>query len=125
MERRKPTLDMWKRIVQEMRHEHDTGDGHFSTEEVEAVEYFVHSLEPKTHQASGADIQEFYEKGWDSNYYHDDSEIQIEDDAGNCMLHPDGLYDLRKFGMMIWQELGPDGENKTFEQGFEKWKASK
>jgi len=38
-------LELWKRIAQEMRSEHDRGDGHFSTEEVELVEQFVAKAE--------------------------------------------------------------------------------
>ena len=33
-----PMLKALKAIQREMRHEHDTGDGHFSTAQVEAVE---------------------------------------------------------------------------------------
>jgi hypothetical protein len=39
------SLTLWQRIVKEMRSEHDKGDGHFSTEEVEMVEAFVQKLE--------------------------------------------------------------------------------
>lgn len=34
----------WQRIATEMRNEHDRGDGHFSTGEVEAMEKFAEAL---------------------------------------------------------------------------------
>lgn len=34
-------LELWKRIAWGMRDEHDRGDGHFTTEEVELVEAHV------------------------------------------------------------------------------------
>lgn len=41
-----PAPALWRRIAKEMRHEHDIGDGHFSTEEVELVEGFVAASQP-------------------------------------------------------------------------------
>jgi hypothetical protein len=40
----KGELDLWKRIAAEMRREHDRGDGHFTTSEVELVEKFVKGI---------------------------------------------------------------------------------
>jgi hypothetical protein len=46
---------LWQSIATEMRREHDSGDGHFSTEEVELVEKFVKSAVER--QRTGAEIR--------------------------------------------------------------------
>src|SRR5271156_4786530 len=113
----KPTLEQWKRIVSEMRHEHDTGDGHFSTEEVLAVEEFVADLEEKQKEnwATGAEIKDFWDNGWSDDYFSEDNVEPIQDELGSWLLDDNTMYNLEDLGLMIYQgRHDPESRNKTF-----------
>ncbi len=54
-------------------------------------------LEKKNHEATGAEIREFYTKGWDSDYYYEseDASVQIEDEFGQWIAQDSRVYNLR------------------------------
>lgn len=73
--------------------------------------------------ATGAEIKKFYFDGWPEDFYHDDSEIETQDDHGNWILKPDEVYNLDRLGMLI-ANSGSHKENMTFTEAFLKWKAN-
>jgi len=75
-------------------------------------------------KALGAEIWDFWQNGWPEGYYIDDTEIEAEDDKGNCLLDLAAKYDLAEFGVLC-----PDGtqaermrEAERFSYFFSKWK---
>ena len=58
-------------------------------------------------KALGADIKDFYERGFPDGYYHDDNIIDFHDDAGNWVLEDDKRYDLTLCGVLV-KEAGND-----------------
>lgn len=61
----------------------------------------------------GADFKEFYQNGWDKNWYHDDAEIPCEGDCGEWLLEDNELYPIEKLGFSVWQ--GSPDDMKKFE----------
>jgi len=41
--------------------------------------------------ATGAEIKDFWDNGWDGNYYHDDWDEPVQDDMGNWILEDRAL----------------------------------
>lgn len=79
--------------------------------------------------ATGAEILEFYLKGWPGkDWYHDDSEIEITDEENRGLLDPQKIYPLSKFGYVYWQGDGALWASLTmhpFSSFFLAWKAFK
>lgn len=83
--------------------------------------------------ATGAEIKDFWDNGWDGNYYHDDWEEAVQDDEGNWILEDGKLYNLDRLGYCCWQ--GPSsgvGARRhdqpatiPFVEMFLKWKGKK
>lgn len=83
--------------------------------------------------ATGAEIRDFFNNGWDMDYYHesDTAQILLQDEEGEWLLRDEGVYELSKLGELYWQGQGvnltrgkkPSG--MTFEKAFLKWKESK
>ena len=46
-------------------------------------------------------ILEFWFDGWPEGFYHDESNIEIEDEDGNIVLDKDQEYDLYDFGVIV------------------------
>lgn len=72
--------------------------------------------------ALGREIRDFYDHGFPEEYYHDDSEITL-DDEGRWLLEDYVKYDLRKLGSIFhhsdWRDC------KTFESAFKEWTKKK
>lgn len=67
-----------------------------------------HGMEVTQHTlVKGSDFREFYQTGWNSDWYHDDAEIQVEDWDGDWILDEEETYPLSKLGYSCWQ--GEDG----------------
>ena len=88
-------------------------------------------VQPK-HQATGAEIREFFDQGWDMDYYHegDYADVQLQDDNGKWLLFDEVMYDLSSLGDLCWQGMeSAQSKNKpegmTFEEAFLKWKGTK
>ena len=77
--------------------------------------------------ATGAEIKDFWDNGWDGNYFHDDWEVAVQDDVGNWILEDDKLYDLNKLGCCVWQggSLATKPHSLTFVEAFLAWKNKK
>jgi len=90
-------------------------------------------LDKPKNTATGAEIKDFWDNGWDGNYYHDDWEVPVQDEEGEWILEDAKLYDLDKLGLCIWQ--GPSSgvgarranepETIPFVEAFLKWKGTK
>jgi hypothetical protein len=53
--------------------------------------------------ATGAEIKDFWDNGWDGNYYHDDWDEPVQDDDGKWILEDGKLYNLDRLGYCCWQ----------------------
>jgi hypothetical protein len=83
--------------------------------------------------ATGAEIKDFWDNGWDGNYYHDDWDEPVQDDMGNWILEDGKLYNLDRLGYCCWQ--GPSSgvgkrrhdqpETIPFVEAFLAWKGKK
>ena len=87
-------------------------------------------LDKPKNVATGAEIKDFWDNGWDGNYYHEDWDEPVQDDVGNWILEDGKLYDLDKFGYCMWQ--GPSSARRhdqpdtiPFSEAFLKWKGAK
>jgi hypothetical protein len=98
-----------------------------ATEQIEIL------LDKPTTVATGAEIRDFFDNGWDMDYYHeaDDAKIQIQDDLGKWLLDDAKTYDVSDLGWLCWQgnpstpeEAGKPG-SMTFEEAFLKWRSRK
>ncbi len=69
--------------------------------------------------ATGAEIWEFWEKGFPMDHYNDDSAHEVDDDNGNCLLDLTRVYDLSTFGDMIPIS---GGKVRSVEDVFIQWK---
>jgi hypothetical protein len=86
--------------------------------------------DPGTH-VRGADFRRFYEEGWDPNWYHDDSDVAVEDETGAWILPDDVIVRLDQLGCAVWQgpEKGADwrgnirrsGEFVGVHELFDRW----
>jgi hypothetical protein len=82
------------------------------------------------HYATGAEIKEFYTRGWNNDYYYepDNGSIPIENADGDWILEADSMYDLRQLGTLEWQG-GPVHPNNLltveFEDAFLAWKKNR
>lgn len=123
----KPTLEQWRRIAEAVHSRYGDEESGLLFGDITALESFIVELEADAlrHYATGAEIRDFFENGWDETYYHDDSEIPLMNDAGNWILEDDKLYDLSKLGMMVPITFQPLSKYKSFEVGFMAWKAKK
>jgi hypothetical protein len=83
--------------------------------------------------ATGAEIKDFWDNGWDGNYYHDDWDEAVQDDLGNWILEDGKLYNLDRLGYCCWQ--GPSSgvgarrhdqpETIPFVEAYLKWKGKR
>lgn len=83
--------------------------------------------------ATGAEIKDFWDNGWDGNYYHDDWDEPVQDDLGNWILEAGKLYNLDRLGYCCWQ--GPSSgvgmrrhdqpETIPFVEAYLKWKGKR
>jgi hypothetical protein len=99
---------------------------------VDTAERINIQLERPTTVATGMEIHEFFDNGWDMDYYHEDdtAEIQLQDQLGNWLLEDLKTYDLSTLGYVVWQgKHTPEGAGKaggmTFEEAFLKWRSRK
>ncbi len=60
-------------------------------------------LDKPANVATGAEIKDFWDNGWDGNYYHEDWEEPVQDELGEWVLENDKLYDLDRLGYCMWQ----------------------
>lgn len=65
---------------------------------------------------SGAIFRDFFENGWNPDWYHDDAEIQVEGENGEWLLEDEKIYPLSKLGYSCWQgkEGQPHSSGKMF-----------
>jgi hypothetical protein len=88
-------------------------------------------LEKPEHSATGAEIKDFWDNGWDPDYYHEsrDAEVQIQNEAGEWILEDEKVYDLDTLGWLVWQGRGPAPtgafDGMPFTDAFLQWKAGK
>lgn len=87
-------------------------------------------LEVGTQEATGADIHEFYTKGWDNDYYYeqDDAKIDIEDSVGKWVLVEHEIYNLNDLGSVVQPGNPPKPgkpESMSFKEAFSKWRDSR
>ena len=89
-------------------------------------------LEQPVYKATGAEIREFFDKGWDMDYYHesDNADVQLQDDNGKWLLFDEVMYDLSSLGDVCWQGSGSlavrtKPESMSFQDAFLKWKGTK
>jgi hypothetical protein len=89
-------------------------------------------LEKSANLATGAEIKDFWDNGWDGNYYHDDWEEPVQDEEGNWILEDAKLYDLDKLGYCFWQGSGSLVAKRAnqpatipFIDAFLKWRGTK
>jgi hypothetical protein len=89
-------------------------------------------LKPKN-VATGAEIKDFWDNGWDGNYYHDDWDEPVQDDLGNWILEDGKLYNLDRLGYCCWQGSSSgvgarrhdQPETIPFVEAFLAWKGKK
>jgi hypothetical protein len=63
---------------------------------------------------TGAEVRDFYQNHWPgSDWYHDDTSVQFEDENGKWILADDAMVDLRQCGYLCWQ--GNDGTHRAGE----------
>jgi len=60
-------------------------------------------LEKPANIATGAEIKDFWDNGWDGNYYHDDWDEPVQDEQGKWILEDGKLYNLDRLGYCCWQ----------------------
>jgi len=126
----KITLDQLRRLERDGRLVLDINQ--VGTQSGSIGEYVL-ALDKPANVATGAEIKDFWNNGWDGNYYHDDWEVPIQDDMGEWILEDAKLYDLDKLGYCMWQ--GPSSgvgarranqpDTIPFAEAFLKWKGTK
>jgi hypothetical protein len=124
----RPTLEQWERIAAAVHNYY--GDDEYPclvSGDIVALDAFIaeRRAEALKHFATGAEIKEFFIHGWDDNFYHEESEVVLWNDAGEWMLTHDTLYDLSKLGEMVPVTGQPLSAYQSFEDGFLAWKAKK
>jgi len=103
--------------------------GNQSSDGVGGLGSYALVLDKPADVATGAEIRDFWDHGWDGDYFHDDWEEPVQDDMGEWILEPEKLYDLGKFGWCIWQGRGalPEWEHPAiaFVDAYRAWKNKK
>lgn len=72
----------------------------------------------------GADLKVFFDEGWDANFWHDDADVQVEDEEGNWTLDPEKIVCVSRLGYAMWQGRGtpPRGaESEPVWTHFARW----
>ena len=68
---------------------------------------------------TGERILEFWFNGWPEGFYHDESNVEIEDVDGNIVLDNDAEYDLYDLGLVV--SLDDDSITFEFCDVFNEW----
>lgn len=88
------------------------------------------TLDLPKNTATGAEIKDFFDNGWDMDYYHesDMAKVQVQDEEGEWILQADKVYDLSELGELGWQGSHSNRtkpSSLTFEEAFLAWKGTK